>query len=336
MKAILVGAGGMGRAWGRNVRDHFPDIDVTAWVDVAPGAAEAAIAEIGLTGARAYTDQAEAMREAGAELLIDVSVPEAHPGVTIAALEAGLDVLGEKPMAPTMAEARRMVETARRTGRTFMVSQSRRFDANLAAYRDLARGSLGDLGLLTADFFLGAHFGGFRDRMDSVLLHDMAIHTFDAARAIAGRDAISVYAEEFNPPWSWYEGASGATCLFEMEGGLRFEYRGLWSAEGAPTSWNASWRAVGGEGTALWDGEGDVRASLVTARGGFHSETREVRPEIAPAPGGIHGSLAEFLAARREGRRPLCDGRDNLGSLAMVLAAVESSRLRRRVRLDEL
>lgn len=318
------------------MRDHFPEVEIAAWVDIVPGAAEAAIAEVGLASARAYRDQAEAMRESGAEFLIDVSVPEAHPGVTIAALEAGLDVIGEKPMAPSVEEARRMVETAKRTGRTFMVSQSRRFDANLVAYRDLVAERLGDLGVLTADFFLGAHFGGFRDEMASVLLLDMAIHTFDQARAISGRDAASVYAEEFNPSWSWYKGASGATCLFEMEGGLRFEYRGMWSAEGAPTSWQGAWRAVGSEGTALWDGEGDIRASVVTGRGGFFSETSEVRAEIAPVAGGIHGSLAEFLAARREGRSPLCAAEENLNSLAMVFGAVESARSGRRVRLDEL
>ena len=336
MRAILVGAGGMGRTWGRNLRDHFPEIEVAAWVDLMPGAAEAAIAEVELSGARAYTDQAEGMREAGAEILIDVSVPEAHEAVTLAALEAGLDVIGEKPMSTTMASARRMVATAERTGRTFMVSQSRRFDPNLTAFQSLVCGELGDLGLLTADFFLGAHFGGFRDEMDSVLLLDMAIHHFDAARAICGRDAASVYAEEFNPSWSWYRGASGATCLFEMEGGLRFEYRGLWSAEGANTSWNAAWRAVGSEGSATWDGERTIRAEVVASRGGFQSELRPVEARIEEGPGGIHGSFAEFLVARREGRRPISDGASNLNSLAMVLGAVESARLGRRVRLDEL
>lgn len=326
----------MGKAWARNVRDHFPEVEIAAWVDIVPGAAERAIEEIGLSGARPFTDQAEAMRESDAEFLIDVSIPEAHEGVTIAALEAGLDVIGEKPMAPTLAAARRMVEIAERHGRTFMVSQSRRFDANLAAYHSLIAAELGDLGLLTTDFFIGAHFGGFRDEMASVLLLDMAIHTFDQARAISGRDAISVYAEEFNPAWSWYQGASGATCLFEMEDGVRFEYRGLWSAEGCPTSWQGSWRAVGSEGSALWDGEGDVGGEIVAERGGFHSGVRRVRPAIEPVPMGIHGSLTEFLTARSQGRTPISNARDNLNSLMMVLAAVESSRLGRRVRLDAL
>lgn len=326
----------MGKAWGRNLRDNFPEVQLAGWVDIVPGAAEAAISEVGCQPTRAFVDQAEAMRECAADFLIDVSVPEAHEAVTIAALEAGLDVIGEKPMAPTLDAARRMVQTAESTGQVFMVSQSRRFDANLSAYAGVIRDQLGELGVLTADFYLGPHFGGFRDEMPNVLLLDMAIHHFDSARAICGRDAISVYAEEFNPSWSWYRGASGATCLFEMEGGLRFEYRGLWSAEGFGTSWNAAWRAVGSGGTAVWDGEADVRADVVSGRSGFWSESRQVRAESSPAPGGIHGSLAEFLTARREERAPVSSGRANLNSLAMVLGAVESARVGRRVRLDEL
>ena len=39
---------------------------------------------------------------------------------------------------------------------------------------------IGALGILNSDFYIGAHFGGFRDEMASVLLLDMAIHTLDA------------------------------------------------------------------------------------------------------------------------------------------------------------
>lgn len=80
-------------------------------------------------------------------------------------------------------------------------------------------------GILTADFFIGAHFGGFRDAMPSPLLLDMAIHTFDAARYLSGADPLAVYCDEFNPAWSWYAGNACATAIFEMTGGLRYVYR---------------------------------------------------------------------------------------------------------------
>jgi predicted dehydrogenase len=59
---------------------------------------------------------------------VDVTVPEAHRDVTLQALAAGVPVLGEKPMASSMDEARAMVAASERAGKLYMVSQSRRYD----------------------------------------------------------------------------------------------------------------------------------------------------------------------------------------------------------------
>src|SRR5579859_7939188 len=133
-----------------------------------------------------------------------------------------------------------------------MVSQNRRYHAQLLALRRLIATEIGTLGILNSDFYLGPHFGGFRDEMDNPLILDMAIHTFDAARYLSGADPLAVYCEEFNPTWSWYRGDACATALFEMTGGLRYTYRGSWCSEGRMTSWEAEGRAVGPRGTATW------------------------------------------------------------------------------------
>jgi predicted dehydrogenase len=95
---------------------------------------------------------------------------------------------------------------------------------------------VGAPGILNADFYICPHFGGFREATGSPLL-DMAIHTFHAARYLSGADPLTVYCEEFNPSWSWYRGTAGATAIFEMNGGLRYTYRGNCCAEGQITSW---------------------------------------------------------------------------------------------------
>ena len=200
------------------------------------------------------------------------------------------------------------------------------------AYRMLIREQVGALGILNSDFYIGAHFGGFRDEMVNVLLLDMAIHTLDQARFLAGADPVSVYCEEFNPAWSWYKGDAGATALFEMTGGLRYTYRGAWCSEGKNTSWESEWRAVGSKGTALWDGTGAPSADVVTQTGAFISET-EPRAIDVPSgvPGGIAGSLRDFLNALETGATPMGECHDNIKSLAMVFAAIESSASGKRV-----
>ncbi len=325
MKAVLVGAGGMGRAWAKNLSE-CPDVDIVGWVDLRPEAAASGAADLGLTELYLGADLGVALAERRPDFVVDVTVPEAHRDVTLQALAAGLPVLGEKPMADSMAHAHEMVAASERAGKLYMVSQSRRYDARLAALRALIVGATGPLGLLNSDFYIGAHFGGFRDEMPNVLLLDMAIHTFDAARYLGGADPVAVYCEEFNPPWSWYRSNASATAIFEMTGGLRYTYRGSWCAEGRHTSWESEWRASGPHGTATWDGLGAPVADVVSETSGFTSQTEVRGVAVAEgAPSGIAGSLRDFLNALRTGATPMGECHDNIKSLAMVFAAIESA-----------
>lgn len=330
-RALLVGAGGMGRAWCENLR-ACERVELAGWVDIRPGAAAEAAEALGVQVAHTGADLAAALAAVRPDFVVDVTVPEAHHDVTLAALAAGCHVLGEKPLADTMERARAMVAAAERAGRLYMVSQSRRYDARLWAFRQLIAERLGALGILNADFYLAPHFGGFREAMPHPLLLDMAIHTFDAARYLSAADPVAVYCEAFNPPWSWYAGAASATAIFELSGGLRFTYRASWCSEGLPTSWEAEWRAVGARGTALWDGHGAPRAAVVAGDAGFQRPAEEHR--LAPeegAPAGIAGSLRDFLRALDTGEAPMGECHDNIKSLAMVFAAIESAERGRRV-----
>lgn len=331
-RALLVGAGGMGQAWGKNLRDHAALLEFAGWVDIRDGAAAQAADKLELSGIHTGSDLAKALRDVQPDFVVDVTIPEAHHGVTLAALAAGVPVLGEKPMADSMEHARAMVAASEKSGKLYMVSQSRRYDARLHAYRKLIADNLGELGILNSDFYLGAHFGGFRDEMAHVLILDMAIHTFDAARYLSGADPVSVFCEEFSPAWSWYKGDASATALFEMSGGLRYTYRGSWCAEGLPTSWEGDWRAVGAKGTATWDGHGKVVAETATSTEGFSRDVQAHEAQIENGvPGGIAGSLRDFLNALETGGTPMGECHDNIKSLAMVFAAIESANTGKRV-----
>ncbi len=330
-KALIVGAGGMGRSWGQNLRD-CDEVEIAGWVDIRPDAAANAATALGLADVYIGSDLSAAMAETRPDFVVDVTVPEAHHDVTLAALAAGLPVLGEKPMATSMDQASAMVAAAERAGTLYMVSQSRRYNAGLRALHGLIAEQTGALGILNSDFYIGAHFGGFRDEMASPLVLDMAIHTFDAARYLSGADPIAVYCEEFNPSWSWYRGNACATAIFEMTDGLRYTYRGSWCGEGRHTSWEGEWRAVGPHGTATWDGEGTPNAETVVAHDGFMStmESRQGSVE-EDMPSGIAGSLHDFVRALHTGATPMGECHDNIKSLAMVFAAIESAATGRRV-----
>jgi predicted dehydrogenase len=301
------------------------------WVDIRREAAEKAVDELQFGGIHTGDDLGKALAETKPDFVVDVTIPEAHRDVTVQALGAGFPVIGEKPMAHTMEAAREMVAASEQVGKLYMVSQSRRYNAQIAAYRRLISENLGVVGILNSDFYIGAHFGGFRDEMASPLLLDMAIHTLDAARYLSGADPVSVYCEEFNPGWSWYKGNACATALFAMTGGLRYTYRGSWCSDGRHTSWEAEWRAVGPHGTATWDGSTHPIADIVTGSEGFFRPTIRREGEVHTVHEGIAGSLRDFLNALQTGATPMGECHDNIKSLAMVFAAIESAATGQRI-----
>jgi predicted dehydrogenase len=332
LRVVQVGAGGMGRNWIR-VLTASPDVELVGLVDLDVAAAEAALADAELTGVSVGTSVAEVAATTGAQAVVNVTIPAAHHPVNVEALFAGLPVLCEKPVAPTVAQGLSLAAAAEVSGQLLMISQSRRYYRTLAAFkRELS--TLGDVGVITTEFFKAPHFGGFREEMDHVLLVDMAIHQFDAVRYLLDRDPVSVYCEEFNPSWSWYSGDAAATAVFEFDGGARYVYTGSWCADGLETSWNGSWRANAAGGSASWDGEGDPlveRLSTADASGAV-SEIGTVSSVGESADAGeeasaeeIGGALAEFVAALRTGTVPSGEVHSNVYSLAMVEAAVLSS-----------
>lgn len=334
---LVVGVGEMGRHWVRNLVG-FDRVKIKGLVDIQPGAAAGVAEELKLTGVKTGDDLERLLADVRPDFVVDVTVPAAHHDVTIHALAAGAAVLGEKPMADSMHRAREMVAASERAGKLYMVSQSRRYNAQLAAMKTLIDASIGTLGFLTSDFFIDSHFGGFRREMKSPLLLDMAIHTFDAARYLMNdRAATSVYCEEFNPAWSWFAGDACANALFEMSGGMRFSYRGSWCSEGRATSWESQWRAGGSEGSAIWDGSGNPILDRVVERGGHQCRTEQTEaPVAADVPGGIAGSLRDFVHALDTGQPPMGECHDNIKSLAMVFGAIESSATGRRVNVEHL
>lgn len=332
-KALIVGAGGFSREWAKVLGAH-PEVTIAGWVSRRQSAVDEAAAASGLSGIFTGTRLDAALSSVRPDFVVDVTPPEAHHDVTLAALAAGVPVLGEKPMASSLEQARAMVNASERSKTLYMVSQSRRYNHGLLALRRLIDEQLGTLGILNSDFYIGAHFGGFRDEMPSPLLLDMAIHTFDAARYLTGADPVAVYCDEFNPAWSWYRGNASATAIFELSGGVRYTYRGSWCAEGAHTSWESAWRAVGRGGSALWDGLGAPSAVVVREPAGFHAKTESVATTLATAaPQGIAGALVDFLRALDTGATPMGECHDNIKSLAMVFGALESARRRERVDL---
>jgi predicted dehydrogenase len=334
-RAVLAGCGNMARGWLKALDQDgvAGKVEIVGLVDTDVTAAEKLAAEFKLD-VPSSSDLHAMLATTKPDLLFDVVVPDGRRDVVATGLWHGCHVLSEKPMAASLDEARELVRLARDAKRIHAVVQNRRYIPGVRRIRRMIEtGALGDLTALHADFFIGAHFGGFRDAMQNVLLLDMAIHTFDAARFMAGSDAEAVYCHESNPKGSWYAHGAAANAIFELKSGITFTYRGSWAAEGANTSWESSWRIIGTRGTLLWDGADQFEAHVVNGYEGFLRPVAEleVLPPANPAQTQGHASvIAEFVRSIEEGQEPETVGTDNIKSLAMVFAAIESARTRTR------
>lgn len=336
-RAVLVGCGAMSKAWFEAART-IGDVEIVGVVDLDTGRAEARAREFGLTSAVIGNNLSRVLAETGPNVIFDIVVPAARHATVIAGLEAGCHILSEKPMAETLEEASDLVRRARDAGRVHAIVQNRRYLAQIRRIRRLiVSGVIGEVTSLHCDFFLAPHFGGFREEMRHVLFLDMAIHTFDAARYLAGDAANAVYAREWEPSNSWYSQGSSAAAIFEFSNGAVFTYRGSWCADGLRTSWESAWRIVGSKGSAVWDGHDDIRAEAVTSgKDGLFSGVAVVGiPPLDASDriGGHLGVMQDFIAATRGGPAPETVGSENIKSLAMVFGAIDSAESGRRIEI---
>jgi len=130
----------------------------------------------------------------GLDAVVVCLPPDLHPDVAIACLEAGRPVLVEKPLAPSGAEAARVVAAAERTGTPVMVAQTLRFDPLIVALRrELA--TLGTLRMLALSQRFEPTSRSWIDtpgRGGAIL--NTGVHAFDLLRFLTGAEIVSVQA----------------------------------------------------------------------------------------------------------------------------------------------
>jgi predicted dehydrogenase len=322
-----------GRNWARQVLPNIPEVETVAYVDKDPYALDALRTEAHVPDAQCFESLKEAIEATGPQAMLNTTSLPAHVATVKAGLEAGLHVLVEKPFAPSVEAAQSLVEEASVRKLVLMVSQNYRF---FPAPRVIAgmvhESSLGRLFEVSIDFrrysTAGPSGRGRHHLEEQPLLVDMSIHHFDLLRLILSREPQRIYCEAWNPEWTSFAGPSVAVASIVFEGGVVVSYRGSWISPGPITPWAGEWRMEFENGEVTWTSAADSDPTqdtvVVRPRGG------EERAVVLPAPGrtGTWGTISEFAAAVESGREPETSGRRNLGTIALMSAAVESAALR--------
>jgi predicted dehydrogenase len=337
MNVVLVGCGAMSKAWLEAVR-QASELNIVGLVDLDASRVQARAREFDLAGAVIGTNLDAVLEQTRPEAVFDVVVPAARRDVAFSAFAHHCHLLTEKPLADSLDNARAIIAAARHANRTHAIVQNRRYVANVRRIRRfLDSGAIGAPTSIHADFFVAPHFSGFRENMRHVLLIDMAIHTFDAARYMVNGEPRRVYGQEWEPTNSWYRQGSSAAAIFEFSNGTVFTYRGSWCADGFRTSWESSWRVVGEHGSLIWDGFDELKAEVIQPiREGLLDRVEPIAvPTLDPSDrvGGHLGVIEDFVRAVETGTEPETHGSDNIKSLAMVFGAIESAETGRPVEI---
>ena len=142
----IIGCGGIANG------KHLPSLkainraDIVAFCDLIPERAEKAAKEYGTPDAKVYTDYRELLADKSIDVCYVLTPNRSHADITIDALHAGKHVMCEKPMAKSAADARRMVEAAKGTGKKLTIGyQHRQKAASQYVKSVVERGDLGDI-----------------------------------------------------------------------------------------------------------------------------------------------------------------------------------------------
>jgi predicted dehydrogenase len=234
-----------------------------------------------------------------------------------------------------MSSARKMVAAAKKARKIYAVTQTRRYiPETRAVERFIASGAIGKVTTVQSNFFIGAHFEGFRQKMQHVLLLDMAIHTFDTMRQFTKQRPKTVYATDWNPTGSTYRHGANASAIFEMTNGVVYSYTGSWTADGCNTSWHGDWQIVGTEGSMRWHHDSNYEAQIIVNKSNFTRKMKDVTvPTKCPKKlvGNHNGLIEEFKRCIKNGGKPETTCTDNIHSLAMVCGAIKSAETGRKV-----
>ena len=283
--------------------------------------------------ARVTTDYADIL----ADPAIDVVDITPHPAdrlpIIEAALRAGKHVLSQKPFVLDLAEGARLVALARECGVKLAVNHNGRWAPHLAWMREAVRaGLIGEVtGVQVAIHWNHSWIAGTRfERIEVLILYDFAIHWFDFIVSVLGQGRVS-------GAFAMAGKASGQTAL-------------------VPLAAQVLLRMEGGQASLVFDGAAGFGPRDTTHITGTRGSLRSDGPDLGvqqvtltTAAGqatpvlqgtwfndGFRGAMGALLVAIETDSEPANGAAENLESLALAFAAIQSRRSGREVAVGEV
>jgi len=311
-----------------------PDVEIAAVCDVVPGKAAAFAAEHGIPAA--YQSHAEMIAREKLDAVSVCTPNVAHKQTTIDALEAGLHVLCEKPIAMNLAEGEAMVAAARKAGKTLQIGLHWRFTAEAQVLKRFAvSGDLGDIYYGEATYWRRRGIPGWGVFTQKALqgggaLIDIGVHTLDHTMWLMGNprpvsvagatyaafgkrsDVVSIWA-----PWDpqKFDVDDTAIAFVRFDSGATLLLR---------ASWAANIEKAYGE-TRILGTRGGATMSPLRIYSEAHGALVDITPVNLPEVKPHVEEVKHFISCVRDGTTCLVDPTQVLDVQAVIDAVYESA-----------
>jgi predicted dehydrogenase len=329
LRVGIIGTGGIAGAHVDGYLAFPEECEIVALADAVPGKAAEKAASFGLANAVGYDDPLRMLAEANLDLVSIATPPSTHAALAVAALDAGVNVLVEKPMAPSLEECDAMLAAQVRSGKLLSVVAQNRFRDDLAALKHvLDSGLLGSVSHVRVDSawwrgmpYYDLWWRGTWEKEGGGCTLNHAIHHIDLLLWLLG-SPTEVTAMLANAQHDNSEVEDLSVAVFRFERGLAQltssvvhhgeEQEIVIQGEHARVS--QPWKVMAERSTE----------SGFPAQGGDPELVARIEAVVAQREPlrhhGHEGQIGDLLAAIREGRAPIADGRDGRAAIEIVTA----------------
>ena len=280
----LIGFGGMGK-WHTEILENVPEIELAGIYDIKEEKRK--LAEE--AGFHTYETEEAMLADESIDVILVATPNDTHRPIALRAMEAGKNVIVEKPATLSLKELTELEDMAGKTGRFLTVHQNRRWDEDLLTVREILKDQT-----MGAIFRIESRVHGSRGipgdwRKEKAhgggMVLDWGVHLFDQIFRLTGERRLkTVYATLTNV--TNQEVDDGFTAVLRFEGGLEVLVEvGTNNFISLPR-----WYVLGENGSAVVE-DWDLSGKIVKA---FSEEEKEIVP-VRTAAG-----LTKTMAPRRE------------------------------------
>jgi predicted dehydrogenase len=335
IRIAISGAGFIADIHAKAAQAHKKDCEIVALVEKFPDISRKYASKFNIP--RTYTDLEALLKECEIDALIIGTPNFLHAPQSIAALQAGVAVMVEKPMAMNSQEAQMMLNASKQTGAILMVAHCWRFDKEINWLREQVKS--GKLGKIVRTKGYGVHTnwgpsGWFtkKEIAGGGALADMGIHALDTTRYLQGDpQPISVYAHIGTFYQDFDVDDTGIIIVNWDNGSVSYIEFGWWQPhmDGPEASTQLyGTQAFGSVFPTRLEIPDPAKQRIKKVKGGFPYPRKEHCPQEM-----YNDQLAYFIKCIRTKKTPVPGGLEGLVNMKIIDAAYESASMGRVVEI---